>query len=424
MRIPPLAWAAIAAGMAVAALAAVFVITPVRQSPPVTKVVSAVEHVFVPAPASLFGKDHLSVLLVGLDYDYDKLDQETSKSSRSDVIMALNLDFEHHRVNELSIPRDMVATLPNGQKAKINQAQSDGGITESKAVIARWLGVAPFDRYVVMRINTSKDVINAIGGIDVVVKNSDALKGTGPNGPVDYDDSWGHLHIHLKPGRQHLDGEHAVGYARFRHDWCSDPCRIMRQQQVVRAIVDRVTHDQFNTVTHARGLLDVIRKDVQTDFTLEEELSTAVAFSHVTPADIRTAQVPYTGTVMLPDYGDSLVPDEGAKAKLVASLLAADVPVRIRIENGTTVAGLGARVAADLRGRGFTVSDVRNAATSDFATTRIESAQSAMLVSQRVQEALGTQATIVALPARTAPDRDFDVTIVLGRDLVGTKRAR
>lgn len=104
--------------------------------------------------------------------------------------MALDLDLKDHRVNELSVPRDMIATLPNGQKAKINQAQSDGGIAESKSVIADWLGIAPFDRYVVMRIDTSKDVINAIGGIDVVVKNSDALRGMGPNGPVNYDDNW------------------------------------------------------------------------------------------------------------------------------------------------------------------------------------------------------------------------------------------
>ena len=403
-----------------------------RHTAPVTRVISAVEHVFVPEPAKLFGKDHLSVLLVGLDYDYDKLDQPTSKASRSDVIMALNLDFKNHRVNVLSVPRDMVATLPNGQKAKINQAQSDGGIKESKAVIADWLGIPPFDRYVVMRINTSKDVINAVGGIDVNVQNSDALKGVGRNGPLDYDDTWGHLRVHLKPGLQHLDGEHAVGYARFRHDWCSDPCRIMRQQQVVRAIVERVTHNQLNTLTHARELLGVVHKDVETDFTTQEELSSALAFSQLAPHDVRTAQVPYTGNVILPDYGDSLVPDEPGKQKLVAELLRqplADVAevgtksasgVRIRVENGTTVAGLAARVAADLRRNGFTVSEVRDAPNADFTITRIESDPTAISVSRRVQEVLGPKTTIVSVPSLRVRDRNApDVTIVLGRDIVG-----
>jgi len=178
-----------------------------HQTPPMRTAVGAIEQIFVPDPAKLFGKDHLRVLLVGLDYDYDKLDQETSKSARSDIIMALNLDFKNHRVNELSVPRDMVAILPNGQRAKINQAQSDGGIQESKTVIADWLGIPSFDRYIVMRINTSKDVINAVGGVDVNVQNSDDLMKKGKNGPLDYDDNWGHLHVHLKPGVQHLDGE-------------------------------------------------------------------------------------------------------------------------------------------------------------------------------------------------------------------------
>ncbi|MDB5039548.1 MAG: cell envelope-related transcriptional attenuator [Candidatus Eremiobacteraeota bacterium] len=428
-------WAiAAAAGLFIAALVVGLGATTFRGSAPVTRVVSAVEHIFVPDPAKLFGKDRLSVLVIGLDYDYDKLDQPTSKAARSDVIMALNLDFKNHRVNELSVPRDMVATMPNGQKAKINQAQSDGGIKESKAVIADWLGIPGFDRYVVMRINTSKDVINAIGGIDVVVKNSDALRGSGKNGPLDYDDNWGHLYVHLKPGLQHLDGERAVGYARFRHDWCSDPCRIMRQQQVVRAIVERITHNQLNTLTHARALLDVVRKDVETDFTTQEQLSAVVALSHLSLRDIRTAQVPYVGSVILPDYGDSIVADESAKQKLVAALLrepaAADVAatrsnasasaVRIRIENGTSVAGLAKRVAGDLRRKGFNVWQVRNAPTDDFAVTRIETGPSAVAASYLVQKALGPTATIVPVAARPADQNGPDMTIVLGRDIVGT----
>ena len=113
-----------------------------------TTPVRAVAHFFVPDPRQLFGKSNVRVLLVGLDYDYDTKDQETSKQSRSDIIMALNLDFTSQRVSELSIPRDMVATLPGGRLAKINQAQSEGGIKESQAVVADWLGLPPFDRYI------------------------------------------------------------------------------------------------------------------------------------------------------------------------------------------------------------------------------------------------------------------------------------
>jgi LCP family protein required for cell wall assembly len=396
--------------------------------------VHAIQRILIPDATKEFGKDRVRVLLIGLDYDYDKLDQETSKSARSDIIMALNLDFKNHRVSELSVPRDMVATLPNGQKAKINQAQSDGGIAESKTVVANWLGIPSFDRYIVMRIDTSKDVVNAIGGIDIDVKNSDALKGTGPNGPLNYDDSWGHLHVHLKPGRQHLDGQQAVGYARFRHDWCSDPCRIMRQQQVVRAIVDKIEHDRLNTVTHAQQLLAVVHKDIQTDITTKQQIAAVMAFSHLSAKDIRTAQVPYVGNVMLPDYGDSIIPDETAKQKLVASLLAEPedaVPgggaapvvaadIRVRVENGTRVPGLAARIAADLQRQGFRIAEIRDAPSHDLRITEIEASPTGAGASDRVRKALGRM-----VPTRVAPsdtlDATADVTVVLGRDIVDSK---
>ncbi len=415
-----------------------------RQSLPVTTAVDIVaapvrsmQAMLMPDATKVFGKDRVRVLLVGLDYDYDNLDQETSKTSRSDIIMALNLDFKDHRLNELSVPRDMVATLPNGQQAKINEAQSEGGIKESKSVIAEWLGIPSFDRYIVMRIDTSKDIINAIGGVDVDVENSDALRGTGKNGPVDYDDSWGHLHVHLKPGLQHLNGAQAVGYARFRHDWCSDPCRIMRQQQVVRAIVNRVEHDKLNTMFHAQQLLSVVRKDIQTDFTPQEELASVMAFSHLTPHDIHTAQVPYVASIMLPGYGDSIVPNESAKRRLVAALLAdpttdvaaaaaapnvAFAAIRVRVENGTTIPGLAARVAAKLRRRGFTISEISNAPSQDIQITEIQSPPSQVTASEAVWKALelgGGTANVSSI--RTPSSTGSDVTIVLGRDIVDEK---
>ncbi len=439
---------ALVGGFAAAALAGYFAFRPPAQQQQATQVASgpigAVERFFVPDPQTLFGKPALRVLLVGLDYDYDSLDQETSKQSRSDIIMALNLDFRRKRVAELSIPRDMIATLPNGTTAKINEAQSEGGIRESQAVVSQWLGIPGFDRYIVLRIDTAKDLVNALGGVDIDVKNSNALRGTGKNGPIDYEDHWGHLSIHLKPGMQRLDGERAVGYARFRHDWCSDPCRIMRQQQLIRAVLDRIERNQWNTLASAQRLLGVVRKDVDTNFTMQEELSTAVAFSNLAPKDVATAQVPYLRNVDLPGYGDSLVPDEAAKQRLVAAAFppqdevageaepaaaAGSAGIRIRVENGTTVVGLAHRVAGNLRRQGYTIAHVGDAPSHDVAVTRIQSAQAGLSASYRVRSALGPGATAAlvepAAPAAGAAadaGEGADVTVILGNDIVSGKR--
>lgn len=396
----------------------------------------AVANLFVPDASKLFGQNSIRVLLVGLDYDYDAKDQEFSKSSRSDIIMALNLDFANHRVSELSVPRDMIATMPGGRLAKINQAQSEGGIRESQSVVAGWLGIPGFERYIVLRINTAKDLVNAIGGVDVEVKNANALRGTGPNGPIDYDDHWGHLSIHFKPGRTHMNGEQAVAYARFRHDWCSDPCRIMRQQQMIHAVLDKIEHDRFNTIAHAQQLLGVVRNDVETNFSTQEQLSTVVAFAHLAAKNVETAQVPYVSTMDLPDYGDSLVPDESAKRRLVTTMLTphediASTPaaasglaakvIRVRVENGTHVPGLAAKIAADLRTSGFTVTEVADAASHDVTITKIES--NAAAASERVRSALGHNATAAVLvsSATVGSTDEADVTVVLGQDIVGAR---
>jgi LCP family protein required for cell wall assembly len=329
-----------AAGSALLAVAATQHVMPGKLTP-----VQAVQKIVIPDPQTVFGTDHLRVLVVGLDYDYSARDIESSAHSRSDVIMAVNLDFVKHRIDELSVPRDMVATMPDGRLAKINEAQSEGGIRESESVVSQWLGVPGFDRYVVLRIDTMKDLINALGGVTVDVENSDALKGDGPNGPLTYDDSWGHLHVHLQPGVQHLDGDQAVGYARFRHDWCSDPCRILRQQQVIHAIADRIEGQRLNTLLHLQPLLAVLGRDVQTDLTMGEEISLAAAFAGTGAKDIVTAQVPYASTVDLPDDGDSIVADDRAKRALVAAMLMppkAPAPVAPAIDDVATKSAFGA----------------------------------------------------------------------------------
>jgi LCP family protein required for cell wall assembly len=412
-----------------------------RSGPEQITPIQRVARIFVPDPTQVFGRNHLRVLVVGLDYDYDPNDQETSAHSRSDIIMAVNLDFLNHRIFALSVPRDMVATLPDGTQAKINQAQSDGGVTESQSVVSQWLGIPNFDRYVVLRIDTMKDLINAVGGVNVNVENSDALQGSGANGPIDYDDSWGHLHVHLTPGLQHLNGDQAVGYARFRHDWCSDPCRIMRQQQVIHAIAQQIQEHQLNTFLHIDSLLGVMNRDVQTNLTRGEEVSLGLAFARLTPKDIVTAQVPYVAEVDLPTYGDSILPDQQRKRVLVAAMLGEPAPpdpdpqllativpatVRVQLRNGTAVPGLAARVARQLGAAGFVVAGIGDAGESDVEESMISGGSPSAPLAFKVRQALGPAArnARVAYGTQDATAPDNTVLVVLGADVAKTFAAK
>ncbi|MBV8333138.1 MAG: LCP family protein [Candidatus Eremiobacteraeota bacterium] len=404
---------------------------------------TAFTQMFVPTPLQVFGKPNILVLVEGLDYDYTANDIEFSTNSRSDAIWAVNMDFTNKRIFQLSVPRDTVATMPNGSQAKINQAQSEGGVNEAKTVISQFLGIPGFDRYVVLRIDATKEFVTALGGVDVNVKSSDCLQyNTGCSGQdLDYDDTWGHLHIHLKEGMQHLDGEHAVAYMRFRHDWCSDPCRIKRQQQVMHAMIAKLKGDRVNTLVHLPDLLRIFRKYVQTDFTDSELLSIASYYQGIPDSAIVNEQVPYTGDVDLPGYGDSLVPDERAKDRLVQNmLLAPPVPepspdamalaaiapatLRVDVENGSGGTGAAKRVADRLRRAGFTIGSVGDAERSDYTVTEIHEHSTVAFAGAKIRAALpAAKMEVIPDPSPAgspAPDESpstSDVTLIIGDDL-------
>ncbi len=395
-----------------------------------------------PSPQELFGKDHILVLVEGLDYDYNDKDEEYSAHSRSDVIKAADLDFRTHKIYVLDVPRDMEATMASGEIAKINQAQSDGGVPEAQAVISKWLGIPGFDRYVVLRINTTKDLINAIGGIDVYVKDSDCLRFhtdcTG--GRIDYDDTWGHLHIHFTEGMQHLNGAQAVAYGRFRHDWCSDPCRIMRQDQVIQAALAKMKSDKFNTLMHLGDLVNVFHNDVQTNLTQTELLALANSFVDMPKDGLIAKQVPYvTDENLGGDAGDVLIPDDNVKMQYVESMLlnppvptpspdpaavAAIRPadVRVDVENGTGIPGAAGRVATLLKQKGFAIGEIGNADRADVETTELREHSRIAFAGIKVRNALGKSAAAAqVVPVSDTPPpgtaTPSDVTIIVGQDL-------
>jgi len=399
--------------------------------------VNVVVEQFVPPPQQYFHKDKIAILLLGIDYDYDKNDNEYSANARTDTIKAVAVNFPTPQnpsgsLATLSVLRDTDTILPSGREDKINAAyggfngNADKAARSSELAVARFLGVPGFDRYLTLRIDATKDLIDAIGGIDVV-----------PDETMNYDDNWGKLHIHFIGNKKyHMNGEQAVSYARFRHDACSDPCRSRRQDQVIRITMAKLKSDKFNDLLHINSLIGVVRKNVYTDLSPQEMLSLAWAFSNFNISKLDAEQVPFTGDKVLACCGDVLIADDGAKAALVKKLflsgpppppsdpqsVAAVVPssVHVVVQNGSGVGGEGARIAAVLRKAGFIVDRVGNASSFAYDSTEIHSHSLATpLAAERVRTALALRpGTVLADPADAARTSLGDVTVIVGRDLV------
>ncbi len=420
-----LAGGVIALGLAVLVLGgAVFGAAYLQKKSPL----NVIANFFVPAPQALFGKDRLRVLVVGLDYDYSAKDEEFSKNARTDTIITGSVNFPtsanpHPSIGVVSVPRDMLVTYPNGRHDKINGAYQHGGIKNSEAVIADFLGIPGFDRYIILRVDSTKALIDAIGGIDIV-----------PDETMNYDDSWGHLHIHFKGGvKKHMNGEEAVSYSRFRHDECGDPCRIKRQQQVIRTLIAKLKSDKLNDLVHIRDLVQVMHKNVETNFTDAELVSIGNAFSELNLADVSMNQVPFTRDEDLACCGNVIIADADARAQIVKKVyldpivppaddtaVAAIPPasIKVEVENGSGIPGLATKMAAKLKKQGFLIAAVANAPDYGHETTEIQTHSATLpLAGQRVRNALRMPHAIVSPNPSPAPNSSTsDVTVIVGRD--------
>ena len=342
-------------------------------------------------------------------------------------------------INILSVPRDMDYVFPSGHEDRINAAYSYGSnpvdaAQRSEAAVASFLGIPKFDRFIVLRINAAKELIDAIGGIDVV-----------PDETMNYDDTWGHLHIHFKQGvKYHMNGDQAVSYSRFRHDECSDPCRIKRQQQVMRIVLKKLSDDKLNDVLHINQLIGVIRRNVVTDISDGEALSIANAMRDVDLKSVHADQVPFVGDKNLACCGDVIVPDETKKVAIVKKFFVdppvpqmlpsaqavAAVPktsIHIQVLNGSGVRGMARKLASQLQKQGFVIDKVGDAPSSDHEATEVHVFSRTPLAGEIVLAALPLKTAVVVpesyegTPA--ASGNVSDVTIIVGRDFAPQREA-
>jgi LCP family protein required for cell wall assembly len=355
-----------------------------------------------PDLTEIFGKEKLRVLVLGLDENWTEKDEMYTSGSRSDTMLAAEIDLASHQVAIVSIPRDLWVHIPKSGYGKINEAIADNGPLRSEKTVTDNLGFPPFDNYIVLKIDATKNLVDAIGGLDVNVEKD-----------MDYDDSWGHLHIHLKKGPQHLNGEQVVGYIRFRHDPEGDLGRMRRQRQVISDIVKRLKDPAI--FAKLPSLIGLVQDNVRTDLTYDKLFYLALALRNETPAMVHTVQLP-----VLDGFtdGESVLFYDAANGRpIVAKYMVAGFgnefdpsTVHVIVHNGSGQPGAASAMADYLRQRGFDVVSTGNAPSFNNPKTTVK----------------GNDRNVAGEVAKRLPIKDADVTtgtveggdieIVIGRD--------
>ncbi len=177
-------------------------------------------------PPEWTGTERVNVLLLG----GDERGLRKGEVARSDSMLVVSFDPPTKRIHLFSVLRDTYVSIPEHGKGRINTAITLGRPELAMKTVGELLDL-DIQYYVYVDFQGFIKLVDALGGIDFYVEKD--MRYTDAADGHEYD-------IDLKKGQQHLDGEKALQYVRFRHDAMSDYTRTERQRNFLKAVAERM----------------------------------------------------------------------------------------------------------------------------------------------------------------------------------------
>ena len=372
--------------------------------------------------------NRVNVLLLGID-------QRRGEQGpfRTDTMMIISIDPVQRSAIMLSIPRDLWVNIPGFQPGRINTANSTGDAFEypgggpalAAATVQSNLGVR-IDYTVRINFDLFLTAVEAIAPVEICV--SETIQDDGyPDG------SYGVISVHFDPGCQDMNAEQLLQYARTRHTQGGDFDRAARQQQVVRAVRDRVLSlgGVQALLGRATQLWAAARQDVQTTLTFEQIVSLGLLVQDIPEENITQAvldanyvylETTNTGDQVLRLRGDAvrnLLQNLFSPVRMTQDDLrglAASETATLSVVNGTTTQGLAAEAKTWLEAQGFTVAEVGNATSNAYRETIIKDYTSRPYTARLLASLLGIPVSRIQPGSDNATVND--IQIVVGDDLI------
>jgi LCP family protein required for cell wall assembly len=200
----------------------------------------------IPIDQALLNR-RVTFLLVGTDQNAARKQQHEVPLTDSMIVMSINA--KHTQMTMISIPRDSVdIPLPDGTlwRQKLNSLYSQKGVDTLRDTLGGLLG-AKIDYVIEVNMDDFAALVDAFGGIDLTVPEA-------INDPS--------IGLHIKAGKQHLDGKTAQLYARSRHT-TDDFSRADRQQKLLLALLAKFDDPKTKIdVPSLLGALHGLKTDV------------------------------------------------------------------------------------------------------------------------------------------------------------------
>lgn len=193
-------------------------------------------------------QESFSVLLMGIDTgDLGRVEQ-----GRSDTMMVATISPQDNQTTMVSIGRDSyVDIVGHGTTDKINHAYAFGGPAMAMNTVEKFLDI-PIDHYVSINMAGLKDLVDAVGGIE-----------------VDNEITFSQDGFDFAIGRTSLNGEQALAYSRMRYeDPNGDYGRQERQRKIVEGIVKKVL--SLDGITQYQTILNAVEQNMKTDMSFDD----------------------------------------------------------------------------------------------------------------------------------------------------------
>jgi LCP family protein required for cell wall assembly len=219
-------------------------------------------------------KGYVNIALLGVDSR--KMDKTNLADNNTDCMMIISLNTKTNEVSLLSVYRDTYLPVDDdGNFGKINSAFQNGGAAQTMQSLNQAMDL-DISNYVLFNFKMVSDLVNAVGGITVDVKdyeiqqlNKYTIQTANNIGQKKYN-------LVTKPGKQKLEGVQAVSYGRIRKGVGDDYKRTSRMRVVVTKVMNKV---KGSSVTELNKIMDICLKQCETSLSNSDMLNLAMRLS-------------------------------------------------------------------------------------------------------------------------------------------------
>lgn len=176
----------------------------------------------------------------------------TYEDSRSDCIVIASINHDKKEIKLVSVYRDTYLKITGRSLDKVNHAYWYGGPALSLSTLNTNLDLN-ITEFVTVNFEATKDIIDAIGGVEITVTDAEAKRIPGLE----------------KGGKYLLSGEQALAYGRIRKI-DNDYVRTERMRTVISTAFEKV---KTKDITELNKLVDMLLPEVYTNIEEKEIIS-------------------------------------------------------------------------------------------------------------------------------------------------------